>query len=341
MKKVAILGCGAMGTVIGALMARNGHLVDMVDSYKDHVDALNEKGATIIGTENFTVPVKAMLPEQMEGIYDVVFLITKQTANKEVLGRLLPHLGPDSVVCTMQNGMPEHFVGELVGHDRTVSGTMLWGATFMGPGVSKATHDLPAKVRRGSPFFDVGEPNGEITDRIKMVAEILEYTGGKVEIVTDMMYARWRKIAMNCTGSGMSAACGCTFHDVAVDERGMECLTMIGYEVLQCARAAGYDLSPGQIEAFSDPNGKGRKFFADAYWEGSRGTGKASMLQDLEKGKITEVDMINGYVCGVGDKYGIDTPYNDAVVSIVHRMEKGELPLSLSNLQYFPDIKYC
>jgi len=61
----------------------------------------------------------------------------------------------------------------------------------------------------------------------------------------------------------------------------------------------------------------------------------------MEKGKITEVDMINGYVCGVGDKYGIDTPYNDAVVSIVHRMEKGELPLSLSNLQYFPDIKYC
>jgi 2-dehydropantoate 2-reductase len=61
------------------------------------------------------------------------------------------------------------------------------------------------------------------------------------------------------------------------------------------------------------------------------------MLQDLEAGRITEVDMLNGYVCAMGRKYGIATPYNDAVVSIVHRQEKGELPLSTENLQHFPN----
>ena len=61
------------------------------------------------------------------------------------------------------------------------------------------------------------------------------------------------------------------------------------------------------------------------------------MLQDLEKGRLTEVDMINGYVCRVGDECGVDTPYNDALVDIVHKMERGELPRSMENLQYFPE----
>ena len=68
--KVAILGCGAMGTVLGAYMTKNGCDVEMIDSYQAHVDALNEKGAHIVGTVDFTVPVKAVTPEQMEGIYD-------------------------------------------------------------------------------------------------------------------------------------------------------------------------------------------------------------------------------------------------------------------------------
>ena len=115
MKRIAILGCGAMGTVLGAYLEKNGLAVDMVDFYKAHVDALNEKGAHIVGRAEFTVPVKAMLPEEMEGIYDLVFLMTKQTANETVLPNLLPHLGPDSVVCTLQNGVPEPFVAKYVG----------------------------------------------------------------------------------------------------------------------------------------------------------------------------------------------------------------------------------
>ena len=115
-------------------------------------------------------------------------------------------------------------------------------------------------------------------------------------------------------------------------------MAMLGYEVALCAAAAGFELSEMQKKALADPAEQGRKFFYSVY--GRAPEGKASMLQDLEAGRITEVDMINGYVCETGDKYGIDTPYNDAVVSIVHRMEKGELPLSLSNLQYFPEVRY-
>ena len=82
--KVAILGSGAMGTVLGAYLTKNGCQVELIDNYQAHVDKMNSCGAHIVGTVDFTVPVKAILTEQMEGIYDVVFLFTKQLANDQV-----------------------------------------------------------------------------------------------------------------------------------------------------------------------------------------------------------------------------------------------------------------
>ena len=75
--KVAILGCGAMGTVLGAYMTKNGCDVEMIDSYQAHVEALNEKGAHIVGTVDFTVPVKAITPEQMEKLLTCTYYGTE------------------------------------------------------------------------------------------------------------------------------------------------------------------------------------------------------------------------------------------------------------------------
>ena len=113
--KIAILGSGAMGTVLGAFLVKNGCEVDFIDTYQAHVDALNQSGAHIIGTVDFTVPVRAITPEQMDGIYDVVFLFTKQTANPSVLPGLLTHLDENSTVCTLQNGVPEPYIAEYIG----------------------------------------------------------------------------------------------------------------------------------------------------------------------------------------------------------------------------------
>ena len=82
--KTAIYGAGSLGTVLGAYMTKAGIPVELVNRNKAHVEALNEKGARISGTTDMTVPVKAILPEQMEGIYDVIFLMTKQLHNREV-----------------------------------------------------------------------------------------------------------------------------------------------------------------------------------------------------------------------------------------------------------------
>ena len=83
--KVCIYGAGSLGTVLGAYVAKSGEEIDLVNRNKAHVAALKEHGATITGTANFNVKVNAMLPEEMKEKYDIIFLMTKQLNNKEVV----------------------------------------------------------------------------------------------------------------------------------------------------------------------------------------------------------------------------------------------------------------
>ncbi len=336
--RIAILGCGAMGTVMGAFMTKGGTPVDMIDNYRAHVDALNGRGATVTGKAEFNVPVHALTPEEMEGVYDIVFLFTKQTANQEVLTDLLPHLGEHSTVCTLQNGVPEPFVARIVGEGRTIGGTVLWGASFLEPGLSELTQSLDKLDH----FFEIGEMDGSITPRTRLVASALE-SMGPVRISTNLMASRWSKLINNACMSGMSAACGVTFGEVLANDKARACLSYLGREVKQCCEAEGYRMptlvygySPDSLDLKDQAQyNENQSLFWNMYQVAL--PGKASMLQDLEKGKKTEVPMINGYVSETGRAHGIPTPFNDTVVRIVREIEDGKRKLSLDNLAEFRD----
>ena len=339
--KIAIYGCGAMGTVLGAYLNKKGLEAIMIDSYETHVNCLNTKGAQVTMCAEFTVPVKAITPDQMSGKYDLVFLLTKQTANDEVLHHLLPFLKEDSTVCTLQNGVPELSVAEIIGKERTVGGTILWGATFKEPGVSELTQD----IKKSKVLFEIGEIDGSIGARIKAVAEVLEAMGG-VEITDNLMGARWLKVMFNSCWSGMSAALGCTFGEIIDDPKASGCMSYIAHEAVMVCSALAYkmpifrneDMSKmgnvATFEAFQNS----QKIFYNILKD--MRPAKASMLQDLEKNRLTEVGMINGYICEEGRKMGIKTPYNDAVVKVVRGIESKQMPLTFENIKFFEDIQY-
>ena len=113
--KCAIYGAGSLGTVLGAYLTKNGIDIELVNRNVKHTEALKKNGATIKGTVNFNVPVKALFPEEMGDGYDVIFLLTKQLANKDVVEMLKPKLNVDGVIVTLQNGIPEPLIAELVG----------------------------------------------------------------------------------------------------------------------------------------------------------------------------------------------------------------------------------
>ena len=164
---------------------------------------------------------------------------------------------------------------------------------------------------------------------------------GKVEITDNLMGARWLKLMLNCCMSGLSSALGCTFEAVISSEKALACTSYLAAEVVHAARAAGFQLT--------DTNGLNTAEIADFQTaeelERSKGyiyrnyyplrTAKASMLQDLERGKKTEIQMINGYVSAMGRKYGVPTPFNDLVVKIITDIEEGRRRAEFGNLALF------
>ena len=336
--RTAILGAGALGIIIGALMTKNGKQVDLIDSYQENVDALNADGARVTGNLELHWPVTALTPQEMKGEYDLILLLTKQTANEMALPRLLPHLHPDSIVCTLQNGIPEDGVAAIIGRERTIGGAVGFGATWLRPGVSELTSTLEAVENFA---FEIGELDGVVRPRLETVKEILTAAGGTT-ILTNLMGIRWTKLLMNATFSGMSAALGCSFRDLLADEKAMTCIAHIADETIKVCHGKGYRMVEMQgadmefLELGSKADIAGKMDFYRKVW--GRHNNKASMLQDLEKGNNTEIDHINGVVCRSGRECGIATPFNDKVVEIVKQAEARRTVTDFGNLARFDEI---
>ena len=118
--RFAIYGAGSLGTVLGAYITQAGTPIELINRNEKHTKALKEKGATIKGTVDMHVMVDAKFPNEMTGRYDVIFLMTKQLHNKEVVSYLKDFLDVRGVIVTLQNGIPEPEIAEIVGPEHTI-----------------------------------------------------------------------------------------------------------------------------------------------------------------------------------------------------------------------------
>lgn len=337
MEKIAIYGAGSLGTVLGAYISKAGVPVDLITRNKDHVDAMNESGAHIIGTVEMTVPVHALTPDQLSEKYELIILLTKQLDNKNILESLKPYMTDDCIVCTMQNGLPELSVSEVVGEDRTMGCSVAWGATLHGHGVSELTSEPDSMT------FGLGRMNGKKDEKLMEVKKLLELMC-PVEVEDNFMGVRWSKLLINSAFSGMSAVMGGTFGDAAERKDSRVCCQNIIKECIDVAKAAGIKIEPVQgkdIVKLLDYNNSVKKKISNLLIPISikkHRLLKASMLQDLEKGRKCEIDAINGVVCAYGKKFGVPTPYNDKVCEIVHGIEDGKYTYSFDNVKLFAGL---
>jgi len=319
--RLAITGAGSLGTIIGALMTKNGGDPVLIDINEDHVRTLNDRGATITGELDLTVPVRAITPDRMTGTYDVVLYAVKQYDNDKALEQLMPHIGPGSVVCTLQNGLPEEAVAQMVGRKRTVGCTVTWGATWMGPGVSRLTAPV---YKMG---FDTGELDGTVTERIESVAAILRLVC-PTTITRNLAGIRWTKLLANAAYSGMGSVLGSTMGDVLRHPKALLCAAHVANEAISVSRTLGVAMEPIAGTDFTGLAFKNKEELAEALalhhaiWDPMAAL-KPSMLQDLEKGKRCEINAINGMVFAWGRKVKVPTPVNDWVVETVRGIEAG------------------
>ena len=333
-KRIAIYGAGSLGTILGAYISKAGVKIELINRNKAHVEALQTKGAEVTGTVQFTQPVKAYTPSEMSGTYDIVFLMTKQQHNQEVVQMLKGYLADDGVLVTFQNGLPEMQIAEVLGEERVLGCTVAWGATLQAPGICELTSEPDALS------FSLGaisQKKSKHFDKVKKVLELM----GTVDVEENFIGTRWSKLLINAAFSGMSAVLGCTFGEAAQSRDSRRIVQAIIKECIDVCKVGGIRIEPVQgkdIVKLLDYNNSLKRafsYFIIPIAIRKHAKLKASMLQDLEKGKQTEVDAINGAVSKYGEKVGSPTPMNDRVVEIIHQIEKGELKPCFDNLKYF------
>lgn len=332
--RAAIYGAGSLGTILGAYITKNGGEVELINRNKAHVEALRSNGATVTGTVNFTQKVTAYTPDEMSGRYDIIFLMTKQQHNGEVVAFLKDYLAEDGVIVTLQNGIPELLIGEIVGEERVLGCTVAWGATMKEPGVCELT-SAPDSLT-----FSLGslqaQPNKHLAD-VKALLELM----GSVEIDRNFIGSRWSKLLINSAFSGMSAVLGCTFGEAAGNKVSRRVVQALIKECIDVCAAGNIRIEPVQgkdivkLLDYKNSIKKAFSFFIIPIAIRKHALLKASMLQDLEKGKKCEVDAINGVVSAFGRKVGVPTPMNDTVVNVIHQIEDGKLTPSFDNLRLF------
>ena len=293
--KIAIMGAGAMGSLFGAHLAGAGHDVLLVDVDPVVVAAVEADGI-LLGERAVPVPITA--DPVGRGTFDAVVVLVKTYDTEAAAGLAAPLVGPATVVATLQNGIGgADVLAEAFGPERVLAGVTYQGATVLAPG--RIRHHMHGETFLGD----------DVAAAAPLAAALTE--GGQPAHALDPVAPRiWKKLTNNCMGNCTSALTGMSGGQMAGDDGILALQRAIATEAVAVAAALGHDLD---LEDCVHTN---TSVLA------SSGDGRPSMLQDVEAGRRTEIETLNGAIVRHADALGIDVPVNRAMVALVRGWER-------------------
>jgi 2-dehydropantoate 2-reductase len=302
--KICVLGAGALGSAIGGSLAEGGADVILVDAWQAHVDAMNRDGLAL--RENGVdrkVKVRAAASVAAMGPVDLVVVLVKSFHTRAAIEEARAIVGPDTAVMSLQNGLGhEEILADVVGRERVLAGKTYKGGVMLGPG------HVIAGVRGKETI--VGELDGRVTDRVMRIADAFGRAGLAVTVSSNIMGTMWDKLLINVATGALAGITRLPYGGLYAVPEIKACALAAVAEGMAVAAAAGVKIS------YTDPEGPWVKAA-----EGLPPEFKTSLLQSLEKGTATEIDFINGSVVRWGEKCGVPTPVNRALVACVKGIE--------------------
>jgi 2-dehydropantoate 2-reductase len=331
---IAIMGAGAVGSYVGGMLTLAGERVVLIDAWPAHVERMRARGLTIEAPEGTRTahPTALHLGEVQalrRSTVDLAFLCAKLYDTDWATLALLPQLMPEAPLVTMQNGLIDDAVAGLAGAARTL------GAVAGGLDVALAEPGRVCRSRRRgagtAPIFKVGELDERTSPRAQAIAALL----GKVDtaaVTTTLRHDRWLKLCANAVTSGLSGISGLPLIEIHRRDDTRRLAVRLGAEVLAVGAALGYrvaglfGVAPARWAAAHAGDALALADVMDALAAETAGMvegGQSSTLQDLLKGRRTEVDYFNGYVAAEAARCGVPAPTHAALAAALRRMEGG------------------
>jgi 2-dehydropantoate 2-reductase len=302
--KIAILGAGAMGSAIGALLHKGAHQVTLVDVSKSAIEAIRSRGLIIQNKAGEQETVRIAITDQPESIgpVDLLLVFVKCYHTETAVKNALSIIGPKTTVLSLQNGWGNGpRIAAIVGKERVVLGVCYHSATVLAPG-----HVLHAG--QGKTFM--GELDGADSPRLQSIVKAFNEASIAVESSGQVLKEIWSKLALNVATLPTSSTVRVTADHLLDTPEMQEVMKGLLQEVVAVANAQNIPLDFN--ERWEAITGLLRKLAPNT---------KGSMLQDVEARRQTEIDVMCGAIIEGGNRMNIATPYNRAIIGLIKGLE--------------------
>ncbi len=300
--RICIVGCGAVGSLFAANLATLDDVeVWAFDLYQAHVDAIERDGLHISGAGEVHARLRATSDAAVVPPCDLGIVATKAMHAEQAIAATA-HAFADGAVASVMNGVGnEETIARHVG--RVIRGTTFPAGKLLGPG--HAQWDV-----RGDTTFSPFEPAPATAEQVAQLADACTRAGMPAHAVADARPAQWRKVIFNASTNPIGALTGLTHGRVCErpDLRALVSGLVDEGKAVAAAQGITLDADPEElIDHAAKPD--------VAYGH------KASMLQDVEARRLTEIEFLNGGIARFGREFGVPTPLNDTITALIKGVE--------------------
>ena len=347
--KIAVLGAGAMGGIVAIGLHRSGHDVTIIDPWKPHVETIRTTGFQMTGVYagepiEWTGVIPAIHTDELHLLgdkLDVVFLSVKGYNTRWATEVIRPYLADDGMVVSVQNGINEPTIAEVVGPHRTIGCETLMGGQTWEPGhIHRTLGGNPSTMD-----YMIGEYGEGVSPRVEQLAEMLGGSVGTCGVSDNVMDEVWTKFVVNCGGNLLAAITSWDSREMGlnntarlrwtIQSEAIEVGEQLGAAFGSFAGSVGVIMTPQDVRDAA--LGK-RPDLEDAVVETAKNmisVTRPSTLHDALRGTPMEVEEINGFVVRQGKDLEIPVPYNRALVRVATLVNEHKLRPYPSNLALF------
>ncbi len=293
---ILIAGAGAVGGYYGAMLHKAGHKVSYLVTSRSYA-LIHDKGLTIKSKGEVWIfrPDVSTNPETLTPC-DLIIIAVKRNDTEKVLDTLQPVINKDTVILPLQNGVDSE--EEIL--RRLPDSKVLGGIAFIGARLE----ETGVVVHEGAGSLSIGELDGTESELVQMIIKMFKDAGVPTRLSRDIYKGKWQKLCWNTVFNPLSVIMNGKIGYILDSKDAIDVAYRIFHEIRAVAEKKGILIDEGLLDEHIKVTQNLRGFYT-------------SMYEDFKKGKPTEIDYFNGYVCREGKKLNVPTPVNSTVTSLV------------------------